>query len=82
MKKILFLAIAAIAVSAFADRPKYVFLFIGDGRFDLFEFRSVHLRHLRQHLDAVVAQEFHDEVALDSVFLSPIDRFNLFFNTH
>ena len=31
MKKILFLAIAAIAVSAFADRPKYVFLFIGDG---------------------------------------------------
>ena len=31
MKKLLFLAIAAIAVSAFADRPKYVFLFIGDG---------------------------------------------------
>ncbi|MBQ3806493.1 MAG: alkaline phosphatase [Kiritimatiellae bacterium] len=31
MKKILFLAMAAIAVSAFADRPKYVFLFIGDG---------------------------------------------------
>ncbi len=31
MKKILFLAMAAIAVSAFADKPKYVFLFIGDG---------------------------------------------------
>ena len=31
MKKILFLAMAAIVVSAFADRPKYVFLFIGDG---------------------------------------------------
>ena len=31
MKKIIFLAMAAIAVSALADRPKYVFLFIGDG---------------------------------------------------
>ena len=31
MKKILFLAMAAIVVTAFADRPKYVFLFIGDG---------------------------------------------------
>ena len=31
MKKILFLAMAAIVVSAFADGPKYVFLFIGDG---------------------------------------------------
>ena len=31
MKKILFLVLAAIAVSAFAGKPKYVFLFIGDG---------------------------------------------------
>ena len=31
MKKILFLTMVAIAVSALADRPKYVFLFIGDG---------------------------------------------------
>ena len=31
MKKVVFLVLAAIAVSAFADRPKYVFLFIGDG---------------------------------------------------
>ena len=31
MKKVVFLVLAAIAASAFADRPKYVFLFIGDG---------------------------------------------------
>ncbi len=30
-KVLLFLVLAAIATSAFADRPKYVFLFIGDG---------------------------------------------------
>ena len=31
MKKALLVALAAMAASAFAEGPKYVFLFIGDG---------------------------------------------------